>query len=327
MTIRRMLSYYGFKPSHRTDLFSEGMDTVRDKAPDKKQQILVSAMKLFATQGYLQTTMQEIAQYCSMSKGSIYLHFSSKEELLMDIYKYYYRLSDERMQWIERDTRLAPQERLLKKIEVHLMMWLDYPEFVTLQIRENPGFTNEKIKQFLREVHTKTIKELRESLIEVYGESFARYALDASVLMGGIISTLMGLKMLANIELKVDQISRYILNSVDYVARGMLKDLPEPLISESNWPQIFEALYKDGACAPPPLLLIQNLHNDLANAQIDPEERQDALDSLSILEQELLASRPRRVVLRGMLANLQHLEAVREPIKPLVQWINQVHGL
>ncbi|MEW9107527.1 TetR/AcrR family transcriptional regulator, partial [Paenibacillus sp.] len=43
--------------------------------PEKKKQILLSAMKLFASKGFMQTTMQEVASFCKMSKGSVYQYY------------------------------------------------------------------------------------------------------------------------------------------------------------------------------------------------------------------------------------------------------------
>lgn len=300
---------------------------MQDKVIDRKQQILVSAMKLFATQGYTQTTMQEIAQYCKMSKGSVYLHFSSKEELLLDIYKYFHQLFDDRMQWIQQDTELSPRQRLLKKIEVHLNMWLEYPEFVTIQIRENPGFSNAEIKQFLRGIHIKALQALTESLIEVYGDSFQPYTLDASIILGGLTATFMGINLVDEVELNIEQISGYVMTTLDYVARGLQEEQPAPLISENNWPAMFQAIHMKSAGNPPPLLLAQQMRTNLSSLSIGEEERQDALESLHILEQELMELNPRRAILRGMLANLNRLEILHEQSRQLAHAISHLHGI
>lgn len=52
------------------------------KKPDLEQKILTSAKKHFTQKGYRQTSMEEIAIDLGISKKTIYLHFSGKEELL-----------------------------------------------------------------------------------------------------------------------------------------------------------------------------------------------------------------------------------------------------
>jgi len=52
---------------------------------DKKENILQAAMKSFSHFGYKATTMDQIAKIAQVGKGTIYLHFSSKEEVLNEI--------------------------------------------------------------------------------------------------------------------------------------------------------------------------------------------------------------------------------------------------
>lgn len=53
--------------------------------PTKKDQILNSALSLFAKVGYKATTTQLIAQEAKVSEGLIYRHFNNKEDLLINI--------------------------------------------------------------------------------------------------------------------------------------------------------------------------------------------------------------------------------------------------
>lgn len=48
-----------------------------------KQKLFDSAMKLFESQGYFATTVEQITAEAGVSKGLIYNYFSSKEELLV----------------------------------------------------------------------------------------------------------------------------------------------------------------------------------------------------------------------------------------------------
>lgn len=48
----------------------------------RKQEVLVTAMRLFATHGYEQTSINQIIAALSISKGAFYHHYSSKEDLV-----------------------------------------------------------------------------------------------------------------------------------------------------------------------------------------------------------------------------------------------------
>ena len=56
----------------------------RNKYPEETvQRILEIAFHLFTTKGYEKTSIQDIVDALGMSKGAIYHHFKSKEEILL----------------------------------------------------------------------------------------------------------------------------------------------------------------------------------------------------------------------------------------------------
>lgn len=62
---------------------------VIDKKELRKEQyrseILLSAEQVFARQGFHNTTMDEVAEECGWSKGTLYLYFNSKEDLFFSV--------------------------------------------------------------------------------------------------------------------------------------------------------------------------------------------------------------------------------------------------
>ena len=60
-----------------------------DKKELRKEQnrleILDAAEQVFARQGFHTTTMEEVADECGWSKGTLYLHFKSKEDLFFSV--------------------------------------------------------------------------------------------------------------------------------------------------------------------------------------------------------------------------------------------------
>ncbi|SHH28415.1 TetR/AcrR family transcriptional regulator [Ferrimonas marina] len=57
------------------------VDTLTPRSEQKRQQIVASASALFMQQGYVTTSMDEIAQHAGVSKQTVYAHFGSKDEL------------------------------------------------------------------------------------------------------------------------------------------------------------------------------------------------------------------------------------------------------
>jgi AcrR family transcriptional regulator len=56
--------------------------TVGSVADDTRQRILDVAVDLFIEQGYAGTSVRDISERLGMTKGSLYYHFASKEEVL-----------------------------------------------------------------------------------------------------------------------------------------------------------------------------------------------------------------------------------------------------
>lgn len=58
-----------------------------EKAQRKRDLILDKAKELFIQRGYAATSMDELVKYTGASKGSIYYHFDSKEDLFVKLLK------------------------------------------------------------------------------------------------------------------------------------------------------------------------------------------------------------------------------------------------
>lgn len=54
----------------------------RRRATARPDEVLDAALKLFTEQGYAKTTVEQIARSAGLSKGAVYLYFSSKEAIL-----------------------------------------------------------------------------------------------------------------------------------------------------------------------------------------------------------------------------------------------------
>ncbi len=55
---------------------------------EKYQQILSAAVKVFAEQGFFQSTVAQIAKRAGVADGTIYLYFKNKDDILIQIFKY-----------------------------------------------------------------------------------------------------------------------------------------------------------------------------------------------------------------------------------------------
>ncbi|MBN1858543.1 TetR/AcrR family transcriptional regulator [Candidatus Bipolaricaulota bacterium] len=59
-------------------------------APDKRSRILEAATTVFANTGFHASRVQDIAEQAGVAKGTIYLYFRNKEEILLSIFQSYF---------------------------------------------------------------------------------------------------------------------------------------------------------------------------------------------------------------------------------------------
>ena len=94
----------------------------------RREAIRGSARELFFTKGFSATTMDEIAHKAELSKGALYLYFSSKEELYVSVMSEGLNILFERTEEALK-LDLPPDQMLLKLGEVNYRYYLDYPEY------------------------------------------------------------------------------------------------------------------------------------------------------------------------------------------------------
>ena len=84
-----------------------------EKSQAMIEKILSTATQLFIHNGYEKTSIQNIAQTASISKGAIYHHFQSKDEILFAVLKQRYQLMEkELLDWLESTSHLTGREQL-----------------------------------------------------------------------------------------------------------------------------------------------------------------------------------------------------------------------
>lgn len=106
-------------------------------ADPTREQILQEAAKLFRNQGYASTTLRQIASAIGIKAGSIYYHFTSKDELLEIILDAGIQVvADEVRNRIEALPPTATyREKIAAGIEGHLHGLLHHGDFTSANIR------------------------------------------------------------------------------------------------------------------------------------------------------------------------------------------------
>ncbi len=126
----------------------------------KREAILASAFEIFNEKGFYNTKIEEIAQRAGVGKGTVYLYFSSKEDLLREMLKevvrYYRSAIRKRMA-----AAVSPRERLHALFRAHLAILRRNRNMMYSSSRDF-GFVDDKLEQWLRQQKLEFIEELQE---------------------------------------------------------------------------------------------------------------------------------------------------------------------
>ena len=109
----------------------------RESTLDPRQEILRTSARLFQQQGYDATSMNDVAAALKLSKGGLYHHFQSKEEILFNLMNHAMDITEER---VLKPAKAVPDpvERLRTLIRLHIGVVLsERDREITVMLHEN----------------------------------------------------------------------------------------------------------------------------------------------------------------------------------------------
>jgi AcrR family transcriptional regulator len=113
----------------------------RESVLDPRQEILRTAARLFQQQGYDGTSMNDVAAALKLSKGGLYHHFQSKDEILFNLMNHAMDITEEQV--IAPVKSIAnPEDRLRALIRRHIGVVLsERDREITVMLHENHPLT------------------------------------------------------------------------------------------------------------------------------------------------------------------------------------------
>jgi TetR/AcrR family fatty acid metabolism transcriptional regulator len=110
--------------------------------PDKPQQIIEAAMRVFAREGYYNSRVSDIAREAGIAAGTIYLYFKTKDDILVTLFRdKMAEFVGELRKAIAGETDAASKVRQL--VSLHFSMLEENPdlaEVVQVELRQGQKF-------------------------------------------------------------------------------------------------------------------------------------------------------------------------------------------
>lgn len=194
----------------------------RDKGPDKRQRILDAALKVFASRGFYNAKVSEIARTAGVADGTIYLYFANKDDVLIQLF-------EDRMEYIisRLTTDLAqskgtPLDRIRSLIHLHVDLATHDPElaeFITVELRQSGTF----IREYENPQFIEYLRILGDIVVEGQRDGYIRPNLDSRLIVraifGAIDEVLLTLTLASrsrsvDVRLTADQLADLLLDGM-----------------------------------------------------------------------------------------------------------------
>ena len=135
----------------------------RKRVGNKRERIITAAATLFGEKGYHNTTTAEIAESAGVAAGTIYIYFSSKEELLVAVFEEFLGTHMDRLrEGIA--TEATPEAKLKRLLRLGLELMEQNPDSARIflsQLRQSTSMIKMVVKRSSR-----AYKDIIEGILE-----------------------------------------------------------------------------------------------------------------------------------------------------------------
>ncbi|MDA1477134.1 TetR/AcrR family transcriptional regulator [Bacillus changyiensis] len=262
---------------------------------EKEEKIIKAGLRLFAKKGFASTTIQDIVNECEISKGSFYLHFKSKDALLLAIIKYYIDRTMDNMKRIQ-EKHAIPKEIFKEQIAYQFKESKEQRDFILVMISEHSIPENSKIKEYFKKIGDKFHETYYEVLFSAYGDTCQPYLADLSIMVQGIVQSYQNLFIFHELDIDIDELASFIVRRVDEMIDGLLSSGEKPMLNLD----IFYS-YRNGHDHTDQMKILQ----EIDKLKKEGELPEDIIITLDVIEEELKKDVVRKPVIKGMLTNLE----------------------
>ncbi|MFC5527943.1 TetR/AcrR family transcriptional regulator [Cohnella yongneupensis] len=272
----------------------------------QKEKIIASAIRMFADKGYSSTSIQDIANDCGIAKGSLYKFFSSKEELLIEVYRNRLHAMFEQVERIKSDAELSPKERFIQETHNQFAFFTEFfsniQEFYELSMNEEGGFS-----KFLQHMRAYMLSYYGDCLERAYGQDVERNKWDLVTLYVGIMKGYMSIMTVVGRTADNGTIAAFIVDRMDDMAAGILRSKPEPIFGPAIMDK-FVSCGMEGASIPAHEILeevVSRLLASIHELHVPTARKTELTEAAILIQKEVGEDQPRGVLIRALIGLLQ----------------------
>jgi TetR/AcrR family fatty acid metabolism transcriptional regulator len=190
---------------------------------DKRRMLLDAAVRVFARKGYHAARVGDIAEEAGVAYGLLYHYFSSKEEVLRNVFRETWRALIATIRSVAEGDE-APREQLRKVCEILLRSWRRDPDLVRVLVLE---VTRSQLLAGEMDEITESFRAIAEIVARGQADGSIRSDLDpllASYVFYGAIDELLTGWVLGRLPDSEEDVARAEHTVVEIVAGGLAAD-------------------------------------------------------------------------------------------------------
>ena len=258
----------------------------------KKQLIMEKALELFAKQGFEATSVQQITDYCGISKGAFYLSFKSKDELISALIDHFMMEITSEIDYVVKNTKDV-EELLYEFYYTIFHSFHKHSDFAKILVKEQTqSFNKELLLKF--HYYDQLIENIILTMIErLYGEEIQQTKYDLIYCIKGFMSTYSNLFFFNSIPVDLNLLSKSLVEktnilakhtTIPFISQELIQLVKQPICEEVTKEQILEIL----------------------EPKIKEMEDSIEKESLLLLQQQLLQPTLSRAIVKGLLENIRN---------------------
>ena len=277
----------------------------------RKEHILTIATALFLDNGFRNTSVQDIALACNMSKSTIYKFFSSKEDLGMGVALFINEQMLEASNAIRETPKLNDCEKLLEITYLFIDDFLGKSKFIDTLMFSFPPEQKKQYMPLFSRLRVRLYSELTQALAAAFCITEETAAWELTLNFAGLLREIAFLDLESHDALSRAALADFILDSLGAIAqkrRGKAQ-----LFSPAHLLHLKERYNLD---RPPEEQICPRTHLlDELRQQIThnmPQDiRKDLLEAVDTLEQECRKPSPTPLLINALCTYLAQHEALK----------------
>ncbi|GAA0340539.1 TetR/AcrR family transcriptional regulator [Oceanobacillus oncorhynchi subsp. oncorhynchi] len=275
---------------------------------DKKEEIMQSAIHLFSKKGYAATSVQEIANDCRISKGTLYNFFDSKEDLLIQVIRHNHRKMLEQAENLNLDATLPPKEKLIQKVVVQFDGIRENKDYLSMLLTALPPHDNPKISLLMKRIRITMMNWYKDCFMEAYGSQVEPYIWDLALMFQGTLKEYTSLIFRDHKEIDFENVARFVVERFDTIVQNTTEAEPVLTPLEMKEYEAFQADLEPKSPGQQINQLLEELEKKIKKLALYDEEKEEYAAAVQSLQAEIHEKKPRTFLVKSLLLFLAEIE-------------------